>query len=234
MLRYKVEEILDKVGLIRPKLVESRETWQGTDQQYEYEFHEGFEFFRSDDFDIQTRRFFSSFGYTSDQFAGKTVIDIGAGSKMRGKFFEDITLVVIEPLADRFLTDFEWSDLADAQEIYSVPAEELVEDVVGRADFIFSINTLDHCFDFEQVIRNIYGYLVNGGTTFLSFDSHFHPTPGHPLILTDRICREVFIKTGFEIETHSKGFPLGYKDDHSIKGYDLTSTCLNYWLRKPL
>ena len=36
-----------------------------------------------------------------------------------------------------------------------LPAEQLVEPLVGRSDLVISINVLDHCYDFPQIVDNI-------------------------------------------------------------------------------
>ena len=103
----------------------------------------------------QTNLLFEHFGLKPGDYSGKTVIDLGAGSKLRSRYFSEAELIAIEPLADRFLKEIDWCDLAQAHEVYSVPAETKIESCVGRADLLISINVLDHCYDFERIIEGV-------------------------------------------------------------------------------
>jgi SAM-dependent methyltransferase len=232
-IRYITEGFLAQVGLIKPKLKESRENWESVAQEFEFEYHENTRYSETDYYIEKSKLLFSSFGFDPDQFSDKVIMDIGSGSRLKGKYFNKARLIVIEPLAERFLENLEWSDLAEADALYSVPAEELIDELKDCADFIFSINALDHCYDFGMVMQNIYEYLKPGGLAFLSFDSHYHSTLGHPLVLTDKGCQAVFQERGFIVERHSKGFGEEFRKHRDINGYDLSSTCINYWLRKP-
>ncbi len=156
------------------------------------------------------------------------MVDVGAGSKLRTRYFEGAELVAIEPLADRFLRELPWCDLREAAEIYAVPAEDRVEACVGRADLVVSMNVLDHCFDFEAVVRNIRGYLKRDGVAFLSFDRHEKSDPMHPLELTEQICERTFAAQGLLLEKFSRGFG-GVLPTET---YGHGRYCLNYWLRR--
>lgn len=115
-----------------------------------------------------TERLLSHFSFPFDSYRWKTIIDLGAGSKLRIKYFLDAKIIAIEPLADRFMKEIEWCDLAYAYKVYSRPAEELIEECVLKADLVISINVLDHCYDFELVIENIAAYLKDDALAFLS------------------------------------------------------------------
>lgn len=176
------------------------EKWSSEAQAGELAFHKRPNF-RSDEqgFNEANARLFKSFAYKEDQFAGKTVVDLGAGSKLRGKFFKDSQMVAIEPLASKFMEEIPWCDLKDANEVYSEPAEKLIEGLVGRADLLFSINVLDHCYDFEIIVANILKYLKVGGKTCLSFDCHSKVDKLHPIIINEKVATQIFFNTGFQI-----------------------------------
>lgn len=176
------------------------EKWSAEAQTGELAFHKRPNF-RTDEksFAEANARLFNSLFYKEDQFVGKTVVDLGAGSKLRGKFFRDSHIVAIEPLADKFLQEVPWNDLRDADELYSEPAEKLIEGLVGRADFLFSINVLDHCYDFEIIARNILRYLKVGGRACLSFDCHSKVDKLHPIIINEKVATQIFFDVGFQI-----------------------------------
>ena len=179
----------------------------------------------------QTDRLFRYFGFQPDDYAGKTVVDVGAGSMLRTKFFRDARLVVVEPLADRFLAEIKTTDLRDADEVHSRPAEQLVESLVGTADLVMSINVLDHCYDFEKIARNIGLYVKPDGVAFLSFDMHAEADEMHPLSLTEETCTPLFANAGLSIEklTTGVGDSLGGPQTYGHGPYTL-----NYWLRPAL
>jgi 2-polyprenyl-3-methyl-5-hydroxy-6-metoxy-1,4-benzoquinol methylase len=231
--KYALKSAASSLGLTKGVVTASKEDWQATAQEFEFGFHKDNSFRQTAAFDRETEELFVSFGFSRQQYAGNVVMDIGAGSKLRGKFFEGSRIVALEPLARRFMEEIAWCDLKDAAEVYSQPAEECISKLKESADFIFSINVLDHCFDFETVLRNLYSYAKHGGSVFLSFDCHFTTSLGHPLVLTEKTCTAVFGRCGFIVDKFQSGFSAGYERRRGKNGYDGASTCLNYWLRKP-
>jgi 2-polyprenyl-3-methyl-5-hydroxy-6-metoxy-1,4-benzoquinol methylase len=217
-------------GLMRPKVVADLAEWQRVHQEFEFEFHKGNQFRQSNAFVEETELLFSSFGFRRDQFVGKVIIDVGAGSRLRGKYFSGARLIALEPLADRFMREIPWSDLSDAAEVVSQPAEARVDSLVNSADFVFSINVLDHCFDFQRIMENIHSYLRETGTVFLSFDSHTHTSAGHPLVLTKKVCTDVFYRCGFTFVDFWRGFPEPFREYHGRNGYDGKSDSLSFLL----
>ena len=211
----------------RPVTRIRRARWEREAQQGEFGFHATNGWRRTPDFARQSDLLFRHFGFEPDSFCGKVVIDLGAGSKLRTRFFVGSTLIAIEPLADRFLRELGWCDLRDAAEVYSVPAEERLERCVGRADLIVSMNVLDHCYDFEAVVQNIRSYLRADGLAFLSFDEHERADAMHPLELNEAVCRRVFARQGLRVERSSRGFGGALETDT----YGHGRYCLNYWLR---
>nr|WP_250811703.1 methyltransferase domain-containing protein [Neorhizobium tomejilense] len=195
------------------------EKWSSEAQSGELAFHKRPNF-RSDEagFNEANARLFKSLSYKEDQFAGKTVVDLGAGSKLRGKYFKGSRIVAIEPLASKFMEEVAWNDLKDADEVYSEPAEKLIEGLVGRADFVFSINVLDHCYDFEIIVGNVFRYLKTGGRACLSFDCHSKVDKLHPIIINEKVATGIFFDAGFQINQF-KRTPSYHK---AIADYSIT------------
>ncbi|WP_203785819.1 class I SAM-dependent methyltransferase [Paractinoplanes rishiriensis] len=211
------------------KTTESRDKWATEAQEGEFLFHKNNKWRQTPDFMRQTDRLLRHFGFTPEQYAGRTVVDVGAGSMLRTKFFTGAHLVVVEPLADRFLTEIENTDLKDAAELYSTPAEQLITELVGRCDLVISINVLDHCYDFPQIVDNIRQYLKPDGLAFLTFDMHDKADHMHPLSLTEQTCKPIFAKAKLRIEkvTTGVGDALG-----GAQTYGHGPFTLNYWLRR--
>ena len=212
-----------------PVTAVSRESWLQKAQEGEFQFHVRDKWRPSDDFARQSRLLFEHFGLPRDRFENKTVVDLGAGSKLRSKYFSKSRLIAIEPLAERFLREIPWCDLKEAAEVYPVPAEQRIEGLVGRADLLVSINVLDHCYDFETIIENIREYLHPEGLAFLSFDKHKWADEMHPLELTEETCAEIFARKGLQIQKASTGFGrvLGTTQTYGHGPY-----CMNNWLTK--
>ncbi|MDN5869469.1 MAG: class I SAM-dependent methyltransferase [Nitrococcus sp.] len=139
-------------------------------------------------------------------------------------------MIAIEPLADRFLDEVPWCDLNVAHAVYSQPAEHRIEALIGCADLVISINVLDHCYNFYQIISNIRAYLKPDGVAFLSFDEHKYRDSMHPLILSDEICHEVFRDNGLAVSRHTKGFGNVKWIAKGRESYGHGDFCLNYWL----
>jgi SAM-dependent methyltransferase len=206
---------------LRPTI--DRDAWAEAAQNGELDFHKRHNF-RAEEQVWRTcvERDWKILGLEPTGWEGKFIIDVGAGSRLRSLYFKGATLAVLEPLADRYMSEVEWHDLDKADEVYSVPAEQLVPELEGRADFIVSINALDHGFDFAQGIQNIRRYLKPDGIALLSFDMHDVPDDMHPLVLNDEIVRKIFDGAGFEIEKSEQG-----RRYHGADGPLAT----HYWLR---
>lgn len=209
-------------------LKSDRETWETIGQQGEFDYHKANQWRQSEDFMNQTKKLFNYFGLKSDIWEGKTIIDLGAGSKLRTKYFQNAEIIAIEPLASKFIDQIEWCDLNDAKAVYSEPAEHLIQNCVNKADLLVSINVIDHCYDFITIINNVYQYLKADGYAFLSFDSHDEADEMHPLRLTQEICDSIFEETGFKIEYFSKGFGGAIPENT----YGHGPFALNYGLKK--
>lgn len=210
----------------------SKDKWEQTAQKGEFDFHKSDNWRNSPAFLESTISLFDSFGFNRDQFKGKTVVDLGAGSKLRCKYFNDARWVVIEPMADKCIAEIPWCDLTDAAVVYSKPAEEFIPELENSVDLLFSINVLDHCYDFQKIVDNAHKYLKKDGIAFLSFDSHFVTDEMHPLILTDKICTKIFENIGFKIQKKNTGFFGKFKENRKSDTYGHGSYCLNYWLTK--
>ncbi|WP_455368103.1 methyltransferase domain-containing protein [[Eubacterium] cellulosolvens] len=207
----------------KPKIEISKEKWLKA-QEIEFRHHKHNAPRRSEEFIARsknTSKLWNRFGFSSNQFSGKIVIDVGSGPVLRTSFFKNTKIIAIEPLADRFLKELEWCDLSSA-EIYKYPAEKYLPELEGIGDFATSINVLNHCYNFEKVIENISRYLKPEGLAFLSFGSRKVTDELHLLIITEEVCQGIFLKKGLKIEGMSRT-----KTSPEHRGYKLS-----YWLRR--
>jgi SAM-dependent methyltransferase len=198
-----------------------RKRWSSEAQAGELAFHKRPNSRSDPSWDESNAKRWRRFGFEPDGWQGKLVVDVGAGSRLRTLYFRGARIAAIEPLANEFIAEVEWQDLDKADEIYPVPAEEEIPELVGRADLVVSINTLDHGFDFEGAIRNIRLYLKDSGQAFLSFDQHETPDGMHPLVLNDSIVREILEQCDLEI--------TNFEESDRYHG-GTGPQALNYWL----
>lgn len=174
------------------------EKWHSEAQAGELEFHKRPNFRSNEEgFNKANHSFFTGLGYKPTDMIGKTVADLGAGSKLRAKFFQQSKIIAIEPLADKFMQEVPWCDLKDADKVYSLPAEQRITEIEEQVDFLFSINVLDHCYDFEIISENILSYLKPGGRCCLSFDCHSKVDKLHPIIINEKVATQIFFDMGF-------------------------------------
>ena len=170
-------------------------------QSGEFDFHKKNEWRKNNEAFTKSNYtlFKNKFGFNENEYNGKNILDLGCGSKLRAKFFKNSFIYALEPLADKFIAEIDWCDLRDAHKVYSSPAEKLIPEMVNNMDLVFSINVIDHCYDFNIIVNNLYQYTKKGGLCLLSFDLHDKIDPMHPIILTDDFATEVFKKSGFKI-----------------------------------
>ena len=210
---------------VAPQHQASTDAWAGPAQDQEFAFHEANAWRRSARFTTDSARLWEHFGFRADQFAGQVIVDVGAGSKLRTRYFEGARIIAVEPLADRYRT-LDFCDLHTAEACFSVPGEALVLELVGRADAVLSINALDHGYDFDAAIQNIAAYLKPNSPAFLSFDLHEKADAMHPLVLTEESCRATFAAAGLTVTRVTTGVgPFGTNYGHGA--------AVDFWLRKP-
>ena len=207
-------------------LLGRRRSWRWLAQRAELHFHQNNQWRQTDEFHRHTAELFQHFGFSPGCFAGGTVVDLGAGSKLRTTYFLGARLIAVEPLAEEFLRTIPWCDLRRAEQVFARPAEERIPSLSGAADAVISINVLDHCYDLAPILENLATYLKPGGLGFLSFDSHEAADVLHPLPLAGGAVEAAIPETALVVEKLTVGLgPLG-----PMYGQ---GRALNYWLRKP-
>ena len=176
------------------------EQWQSAAQSGELEFHVHR---NKPDQTLEklNAELFEGFGFQATQFAGKTVVDIGAGSHLRTRFFQGARVVAVEPLANDYLDQIDWCELADADVVHAISAEKRIDELKEAADLVVCINVLDHTYNPGTIIENIHHYLHEDGQFLLSVDLHGETNDGmHPVELTVPILIELLCERGFAID----------------------------------
>lgn len=207
--------------------------WRQNSQSHELTYHMASEWRRSGDFMPQTRLLFNAFEFSPNQFSGKTILDLGAGSQLRTLFFEQAHIIALEPLAVAFIKHVDNNNLEKAEALVTTPAEKKIPWLETAVDFCISINVLDHCYNFNEISKNVYFYLKNGGTAFFSFDYHEEADEMHPLTISHKDAVQVFEEIGYTVERSTKGLPDAYYDKYGAYSYGHGDKALNFWLSKP-
>jgi 2-polyprenyl-3-methyl-5-hydroxy-6-metoxy-1,4-benzoquinol methylase len=183
------------------KNIRAKLQWRAISQREELKFHRKNEWRNTAEFREQTDAQFEAWGFSKDSFVGKTIIDIGCGSKLKSLFFENSRIIAIDPLANDFMETIEWADLKKASAVHSLPAETFIDELKDQGDLVMCINVLDHCFDPEKVVQNIHAYLKPGGLCLMSVDISdrpHHPNPKHPSPISEEKLLSWFAQGSFK------------------------------------
>lgn len=175
--------------------------WQSTAQSGELEYHVSKKPKPDRKLEKLNRLLFESFGFKAGDLADKTVVDIGAGSHLRTRFFTGAQIHAVEPLAEAYMEQIPWCELKHANVIHTIPAEQRIDELTGKADLVVCINVLDHTYDPETILDNIHSYLHEDGQFLLSVDLHGETLDGmHPVELTDTSLADMLIEQKFTID----------------------------------
>lgn len=122
------------------KLKESISYWENVVQDHAFKSQADSDNWRNNPslYESINNSYWKEAGFTQEAFVGKTILDIGAGSKARGAFYNNVKYIAIEPLAKRFAEFISWCDIFEICDVvYSEPAEFLIEALLNSVDFIF-------------------------------------------------------------------------------------------------
>jgi len=183
------------------------EHWSRASQEGEFQFHVTNQWRRTERFVADTARLFRFFRFGPDDFEGCVVLDLGSGPRLRSKFFKNAKIVAVEPLAERFLAEIGWCDLQDAWRVHPEPAEKMIPELEGQADFIMCINVLDHTYDPLHILLNARLYLKASGQMLLSVDLHDKADEMHPVHFDRPTLEAIVKKAGFSIQWSHLGLP---------------------------
>lgn len=136
--------------------------------------------------------------------AGKNVIDVGCGSRVRTGVFDRSSITCLEPLLDEYRrlnsAAFELPNIAAT---YSEPAEVRIKALIDTQDLSLCWNVLDHCSDWKRVLINIADYLRQGGRLIMGTDCdvsdeiHASISGGGPTIVA--FCKRRGLRLDYEL-----------------------------------
>ena len=151
----------------------------------------------------RSKRIFRSWGFALDAFSGKVVIDVGAGSRMRGAVLEGARLVAVEPMGHVLLNaiakerakgpeaaskvaHMDFFNPRVVWRLFAQPAELRLCAVEGMADLAYTINAIDHAYDPRRIVHNMARTLRHtcDSRMVVDVDLEHAPHTGHPHSLT--------------------------------------------------
>lgn len=185
-----------KVHDLNPKslLNDEKKIWETVHQPFELSYHkQGNYRWRDMEWESQWNAVFEFAELSKDAFNhNEILLDVGCGSRPCLEWFTEsrqCTRYYLDPLLNDYIQIPKmrsyWEDKKDF--LLSVPAEQRVDSMVGRCDYVHCWNVLDHCFSGEQVLKNIVDYAKPGGIVLIGTDFGNKSNIGHP-----GLHREVF------------------------------------------
>lgn len=162
--------------------------WENIHQPWELKYHQGPNF-RWPSFEtkwqFQWDTIFHEFaGFEKNSFSQEDIlVDVGCGSRPALNWFDNGKKYNIDPLLKEYLKiekiNHFWNNFNEDQ-LISKQAETLQESLIGKASFVLCWNVLDHCFDWEMVLKNCLAYMKNKSFFLLGTDHSSVSHIGHP------------------------------------------------------
>jgi SAM-dependent methyltransferase len=195
-----------RVGEGMSTIQTAKESWHEQAQAFERHWWESSVITPRDPVPV-SKAIMERWGYAQDRFKGMNVLDVGCGPTQRLSWLTGVGwLAAIEPLAATY-RNLPGSPMKPYESVWAVPVETYIEPMVGWADFIFSINSLDHCFDLPLALSNLYFYCKTGGSGMLSMDCDkwVSDDPTHPICVSGQEFKDEILKAGFTITREMTG-----------------------------
>lgn len=144
-------------------------------------------------------------------WAGKTVLEIGAGPLGLGRWFEGATVVKLDPLHNEYVS-MGYPAVEHACSAYA----EAIPFPDDYFDAVYSVNAIDHVDDFAKAISEVERVLKPDGE--IRIETHYHvATATEPIVLNDETVRAAFKRFGVSLLTRNVStffYPPGF---HSLK-----------------
>lgn len=137
-------------------------------------------------------------------FAGRNLLDVGCGSRLRTIVFQDSRITCIDPLLDEYRRLNAGAFAAEnVVATFANPAETTIPTLHDSQDLVFCWNVLDHCTDWRRVLCNVAGYLRPGGIVILGTDCHVHDKIHAPIdgggAAIERQCRRHGLRLAYPL-----------------------------------
>ena len=121
-----------------------------------------------------------------DTFKNKRVIDIGCGPRGTLHYFNAKLKIGVDPLANLYQKFF---NVDEQDMIYINSGAENIPLDDNFADFVISVNALDHIDNFKQAIKEIHRILKPEGCIILQLNINKKRTITEPILLNKMIIK---------------------------------------------
>jgi hypothetical protein len=167
-------------------LAERKAEWKSRHQPFELNYHKHDNFrWHDEQFMARWTEVFGSFcGLKPGQFGPENVIiDIGCGSRPAFDWFDNVCLKYhLDPLLEEYgripqIQRF-WRSKPQ-KSLLSKPAENFIQNLENRGDFVCCWNVLDHTYDWRRILLNLWRYTKNDALLCIGTDFESHGD-GHP------------------------------------------------------
>ena len=145
-----------------------------------------------------------AFGFERDRFKDLIVLDVGCGPTGRMRYFKDHKgsgkIIGMDPLMDEY-RKLKNARLSAYDELIASPAEEFIQELENKFDFVVSLNALDHGYDLQKSLENLYKYMKSDSEALISFDciNEYQEDMTHPLRIRDKEVDALLLKLNFRI-----------------------------------
>jgi SAM-dependent methyltransferase len=131
---------------------------------------------------------------TSSFVEGKIIADFGCGPRGSLVWASDAQLRIgIDVLADRYADEFT-DNITSHGMIYVKSTEKVIPLPSAFIDVMFTINAIDHVYDFPRMCTEILRILKPGGELIGSFNLEEPPTFDEPQQLNEIVIKENLLK----------------------------------------
>lgn len=151
----------------------------------------------------------------NDEFLkGKIVVDFGCGP--RGSLYwtdKPLIKIGIDVLAKDYM-DYFGEELAEHNMIYVTSSEKRIPLPTDFVDVLFTMNSLDHVDNLQQMTGELMRILKQGGTLLASFNLNEPSTECEPQMLTEDLIKNLILDN-FQVESYR----LAYKEDGTYRNF---------------
>jgi len=193
--------------------------WKKVHQTFELNYHKQGNYRRHDDLwnEVWNTIYVDFCEFHKEQFSPTDILlDIGCGSRPSLEWFANGTKYYTDPLLDDFKKIPQMKSYWNNKNTIPQPAEELINSLVNKCDFVQCWNVLDHTYNWEKIIENMIRYLKKGGILLLGTDIGKTSSIGHPGIDKPEKLHSI-INHHFLIEKQAKR-SFKFSRDYCIKG----------------
>lgn len=151
-----------------------------------------------------------------DEFLkGKIVADFGCGPRGSLQWTDKPMIKLgIDVLAKDYMDNF-GNELAGHGMIYVTSSEKRIPLPTGFVDCLFTINSLDHVDNLEQMTEELLRILKPGGTLLASFNLNEPQTECEPQTLTEDVIKKLILDN-FTVESYRLAYKTEENPYHNI------------------